>query len=417
MKAKSAFIVLTFMLSLVVFPSGVASATTFVLEGGINTLESWYSAVNESDLEIVTAASFDVVPTVYTEPGTQVDVQIYTAQEETDPVIGRGEGSFSWNEDEDGGYWHLIVNADSSGVVEIVLHLTTAPLPGRQVVVKAQCGDASPQQWEAVVSTGEYPFSLSGGINTVESWYGASDGVVLNVTTKNPFDVVATVSTAPGFSVQVRIGLEKEDSPLITRGTGSYLWNNSGYWELDVVTDADGIAEIVVHVEGVNSIPGENIFVSAWYGDQAPQSWEAVVSTGEYPFSLSGGINTVESWYGASDGVDLEITTRNPFDVVVTVFTAPQLSVNIEIAVLSAEPVIVKGTGSYTWNEDGYWQLTVVSDSDGVVEVVSQVETVKPVPGENILVSAWYGDQTLQQWSANVSSDLVTIYLPLVCKN
>ncbi|KKS39556.1 MAG: hypothetical protein UV03_C0029G0001, partial [candidate division WWE3 bacterium GW2011_GWE1_42_16] len=114
-----------------------------------------------------------------------------------------------------------------------------SPLPGRTVYVSAWNEDTS-QFWSANVTNGEQLMNLSGGINTLEGWTSATSGSALTIVTETPFDIVGTVYSESGALVNLRIATDKEQDPIITKGTGSFSWNTEGFWEFQVTADAQG---------------------------------------------------------------------------------------------------------------------------------------------------------------------------------
>ena len=291
-----------------------------------------------------------------------------------------------------------------------------SPLPGRTVYVSAWNEDTS-QFWSANVTNGEQLMNLSGGINTLEGWTSATSGSALTIVTETPFDIVGTVYSESGALVNLRIATDKEQDPIITKGTGSFSWNTEGFWEFQVTADAQGTVEVVAHSEHITALPGRVVIVSAWYSGQTAQSWSASISNGDRPVSLNGGINTVEGWNGATNGSSLDITTTAAFDIVGTVYTEPGLNVNLRIGVdKEQDPIITKGTGSFSWNTEGFWEFQVTADAQGVVEVVVHVENVSPLPGRTVYVSAWHGDQNPQTWFATVSNGVYQVFLPIITR-
>src|SRR3989339_801041 len=100
------------------------------------------------------------------------------------------------------------------------------------------------------------------------------------IVTGYAYDIVLVAYTEPDTALNLRIGVEKEDDPNIQKGTGTFSWNLAGYWDLVVASNAEGVVEVVVHVSSVVGLPGKTHFVSAGYGDQTPESWQATVSSG-----------------------------------------------------------------------------------------------------------------------------------------
>jgi|GEM_PF-6484123 len=152
MKARLAFSFVLLFSILVVFKPPTVNAANFVLEGGVNTKEQWHSARDGSSLDVVTEFGFyDIVPTVYTEPGLLVTIRVATERGQ-DPWIGRGTGTFTWNSD---GFWEFVVSADETGVVEVVVHMdNVVSLPGKTVYVYAWYADQPTQNWSATISNG-----------------------------------------------------------------------------------------------------------------------------------------------------------------------------------------------------------------------------------------------------------------------
>ncbi|KKS28660.1 MAG: hypothetical protein UU90_C0021G0011 [candidate division WWE3 bacterium GW2011_GWD2_42_11] len=135
------------------------------------------------------------------------------------------------------------------------------------------------------------------------------------------------------------------------------------------------------------------------------------------PSVLQGGVNTVEKWNGAGNGSNLSIVTGYAYDIVAVAYTEPGTPLNLRIGVdKENDPSIQKGTGTFSWNLAGYWNLVVTSDSSGVVEVVVHVSSVFWSPGKTHIVAAGYGDQTPESWTATVSNGMYQVFLPLVTR-
>ncbi|GIW69796.1 MAG: hypothetical protein KatS3mg101_0543 [Patescibacteria group bacterium] len=414
MKARLAFSFVLLFSILVVFKPPTVNAANFVLEGGVNTKEQWHSARDGSSLDVVTEFGFyDIVPTVYTEPGLLVTIRVATERGQ-DPWIGRGTGTFTWNSD---GFWEFVVSADETGVVEVVVHMdNVVSLPGKTVYVYAWYADQPTQSWSATISNGDTPLALAGGINTPHGWTSAVIGGNIDVVTENSFDIVGTVYSEPGSDVIMRVVTEKEQDPVITKGTGTFVWSADGYWEFSVVSDPDGVVEIVIHSEVVGPLPGHAVIVSAWYPGQASYFWQATVSNGQRPVSLGGGVNTTEQWYSMQSGSALSIVTANPYDIVPVINTDPGLQITIQVvAEKEQDPLITRGTGSFSWNPDGFWEFVVAADGAGVVEVVIH-KNVKPLPGEIITVTARNVQPYVQTWSATISNGMYEVFLPLIVR-
>lgn len=411
MKARLAFVVL--LLSLFV-PSRV-DAAYFVLEGGINTQEQWHSAKDGFALTVVTDyPTYDIVPTVWTEPGLSVTIRIVTEKGE-DPSISKGSGTFSWNQE---GFWEFLMNADENGTAEVVVHMENAgSLPGKDVFVYAWHDDQASQSWTANISNGDSPMVLSGGINTPAGWTNANPGGNVDIIAESSFDVVGTVYSAPSSDVIMRIVTLKEWDPVITKGEGEFVWNQEGFWEITAASDDQGVLEVVVHSEIIGVLPGRVVIVSAWYPGQASHFWQATISNGQRPVNLGGGVNTIEQWHPMQNGSELTLATVNDFDIVPVINTDPGLEITVQVtsAEKDQDPVISRGTGSFTWNPGGYWEFVVLADSDGVVEVVIHKD-VKPLPGETIVVTAWHSQPFVQTWTAHVSNGMYEVFLPLILR-
>ncbi|KKT10288.1 MAG: Alkaline serine protease [candidate division WWE3 bacterium GW2011_GWB2_43_22] len=136
------------------------------------------------------------------------------------------------------------------------------------------------QQPSSTATAIPVPSVLQGGVNTVEKWNDAVNGSDLIIVTGYAYDIVLVAYTEPDTALNLRIGVEKEDDPNIQKGTGTFSWNLAGYWDLVVASNAEGVVEVVVHVSSVVGLPGKTHFVSAGYGDQTPESWQATVSSG-----------------------------------------------------------------------------------------------------------------------------------------
>jgi len=264
---------------------------------------------------------------------------------------------------------------------------------------------------------------LEGGVNTVETWYGAHENDSLNIQTDYPYDVVGTVYIDPAAAeeVDIRIYALEDSLPSLSRGTlielAKYV---DGYWEFRINPDVNGVSEAFIH-QNVSSFPGNYVRVSAKALSQADwHNWEANISNG---LLLQGGINTGDGWIGAQEGDTLNIVTQYAYDIVATTYTSKTdpKEVDIRIYALSDSiPTLSRGTpiepAKYL---DGFWEFRLNPDDQGVGEAVVH-QNVTSISGKQVVVEAKLVSRiTLHTWKADVSNGLVVIfssYLPLIIK-
>jgi len=278
---KTLCFVLVAVLALGLFaPLAKADAGTIVLEGGVNTVETWYGSHENDSLNVQTDYPYDVVGTVYIDPATaeEVDIRIY-ALEDSLPSLSRG--TLIEPAKYVDGYWEFRINPDVNGVSETFVHQNVSSFPGNYVRVSAKASSQVDwHNWEANISNG---LSLQGGVNTDEGWNSAQEGNALNIVTPSAYDIVATIyiSAADPKEVDIRIYALSDSIPTLSRGTliepAKYL---DGFWEFRISPDDQGVGEAVVH-QNVTSFPGAHVVVEAKLVSRITlHTWKADISNG-----------------------------------------------------------------------------------------------------------------------------------------
>lgn len=283
-------------------------------------------------------------------------------------------------------------------------------------------------------------FVLEGGINRTEGFVPFVSGTTVQMSTANPYDVVATVYRTDGTLTGVRIEITGQQSwaPWVSSGTGTPTFQ-AGLWIFQMAFPAEGKIEVGLRASAPTAV--DRITVSASDGSggieirqadvapvgqpptatptptstvtrtptatpiststsvpptatptatatgipptATPSPTATVSSTSEPLIVLEGGVNTTQGFVVFDPTSTITITTQFPVDVIATVYNRGEAT-GARVTVSGYKfwnAIVTGGVGSFEFVGDvdwGVWAFEGSFSGDGPIEMIVHSTTPPP---------------------------------------